>query len=153
MTSDTPAVAEQVAGITPWDQQKLDAMEGRQQAETVEADGPGIPAWDQGMLDAIDGFQASAGAAGTGRDVEAGPVGRTADQDPRRPRQPPRRTVPEVRYAEKFDAARSTVSRVPRGVVQESGVARVETGVEAGGRPWPSCTSEARRRPSASPTS
>jgi hypothetical protein len=66
VTSDTPAVAEQVVGITPWDQQKLDAMEGRQQAEAVEADGPGIPAWDQGMLDAIDGFQASAGHQGNG---------------------------------------------------------------------------------------
>ena len=66
VASDTPAVAEQVAGITPWDQQKLDAMEGRQQAETVEANGPGIPAWDQGMLDAIDGFQASAGRQGNG---------------------------------------------------------------------------------------
>jgi hypothetical protein len=66
VTSDTPAVAEQVVGIAPWDQQKLDAMEGRQQAETVEADGPGIPAWDQGMLDAMDGFQASAGRQGNG---------------------------------------------------------------------------------------
>jgi hypothetical protein len=66
VTSDTPAVAEQVAGITPWDQQKLDAMNGRQQAETVAVDGPGIPAWDQGMLDAIDGFQASVGRQGNG---------------------------------------------------------------------------------------
>jgi hypothetical protein len=66
VTSDTPAVAEQVVGITPWDQQKLEAMEGRQQAETVEVDGPGIPAWDQGMLDAVDGFQASAGRQGNG---------------------------------------------------------------------------------------
>jgi hypothetical protein len=66
VTSDTPAAAEQVAGITPWDQQKLDAMNGRQQAETIEVDGPGIPAWDQGMLDAIDGFQASAGRQANG---------------------------------------------------------------------------------------
>jgi hypothetical protein len=66
VASDRPAAAEQVAGITPWDQQKLDAMNGRQQAETVEVDGPGIPAWDQGMLDAIDGFQASAGRQANG---------------------------------------------------------------------------------------
>jgi hypothetical protein len=66
VTSDTTAVAEQVVGITPWDQQKLDAMDGRQQAETVEVDGPGIAPWDQGKLDAMDGFQASAGGAGTG---------------------------------------------------------------------------------------
>ena len=66
VTSDTPAVAEQVVGITPWDQQKLDAMDGRQQAETVEVDGPGIAPWDQGKLDAMDGFQASAGGAGSG---------------------------------------------------------------------------------------
>ncbi len=62
VTSDTPAAGEQVVGITPWDQQKLDAMAGRQQAETVEVDGPGIAPWDQGKLDAMDGFQASAAA-------------------------------------------------------------------------------------------
>jgi hypothetical protein len=66
VSSDTPAVAEQVVGITPWDQQKLDAMAGRQQAETVESDGPGIAPWDQGKLDAMDGFQASVGGAGSG---------------------------------------------------------------------------------------
>jgi hypothetical protein len=66
VTSDTPAVAEQVVGITPWDQQKLDAMDGRQLAETVEVDGPGIAPWDQGKLDAMDGFQASVGGAGSG---------------------------------------------------------------------------------------
>jgi hypothetical protein len=52
---------EQVVGIAPWDQQKLDAMAGRQQAATVRVDGPGIAPWDQGKLDAMDGFQASAG--------------------------------------------------------------------------------------------
>jgi hypothetical protein len=66
VTSDTPAVAEQVVRIAPWDQQKLDAMNGRQMAETAEVDGPGIAAWDQGKLDAMDGFQASAGGAGSG---------------------------------------------------------------------------------------
>ena len=52
---------EQVVGIAPWDQQKLDAMAGRQQAEGATQDGPGIAAWDQGKLDAMAGFQASAG--------------------------------------------------------------------------------------------
>jgi hypothetical protein len=52
---------EDVVGIAPWDQQKLDAMAGRQQAETVTVDGPGIAPWDQGKLDAMAGFQASAG--------------------------------------------------------------------------------------------
>ena len=66
VASDTPAVAEQVVGITPWDQQKLDAMNGRQQAEAVELDGPGIAPWDQGKLDAMNGFQASAARAGSG---------------------------------------------------------------------------------------
>ena len=93
VTSDTPAVAEQVVGIAPWDQQKLDAMNGRQMAGTAEvdgpgiapwdkgrldamsgrqlaasaeADGPGIAPWDQGKLDAMNGFQASAGGAGSG---------------------------------------------------------------------------------------
>jgi hypothetical protein len=61
VTSDAPAVAEQVVGITRWDQGKLDAMEGRQQAETVQVDGPGIAPWDQGKLDAMEGLQASAG--------------------------------------------------------------------------------------------
>lgn len=64
VASDTPAVAEQVAGITPWDQQKLDAMNGRQQAETAGVDGPGIAPWDQGKLDAAGGLQASAVGSG-----------------------------------------------------------------------------------------
>jgi hypothetical protein len=51
---------EQVVGIAPWDQQKLDAMAGRQQAGSVVADGPGIAPWDQEKLDAMVGFQASA---------------------------------------------------------------------------------------------
>lgn len=51
-----------VVGIAPWDQQKLDAMAGRQQAEKATVDGAGIAAWDQGKLDAMAGFQASAGA-------------------------------------------------------------------------------------------
>lgn len=66
VASDTPAVAEQVAGITPWDQQKVDAMSGRQQAETADVDGPGIAPWDQGKLDAADGLQASAAGSGNG---------------------------------------------------------------------------------------
>jgi len=57
----TPTTREHVVGITPWDQQKLDAMAGRQQAETVSVDGPGIAPWDQAKLDAMAGFQASAG--------------------------------------------------------------------------------------------
>jgi hypothetical protein len=61
VTDDAASVAEQVVGITPWDQQKLDAMNGRQHAETVAVDGPGIAPWDQGKLDAADGLQASAG--------------------------------------------------------------------------------------------
>ena len=60
--ADAPATTrEHVVGIAPWDQQKLDAMTGRQQAETVEVDGPGIAPWDQAKLDAMAGFQASAG--------------------------------------------------------------------------------------------
>jgi hypothetical protein len=66
VASDTPAVAEQVVGITPWDQQKLDAMNGRRQAEIAEVDGPGIASWDQGKLDAADGLQASAARPGLG---------------------------------------------------------------------------------------
>jgi hypothetical protein len=66
VASDTAAVAEQVVGITPWDQQKLDAMHGRQQAATVDVDGPGIAPWDQGKLDAADGMQASAAHPGNG---------------------------------------------------------------------------------------
>ena len=52
---------ESVVGIAPWDQQKLDAMAGRQQAETAASEGPGIAPWDQAKLDAMAGFQASAG--------------------------------------------------------------------------------------------
>ncbi len=61
-TDATATTREPVVGIAPWDQQKLDAMAGRQQAETVVIDGPGIAEWDQGKLDAMAGFQASAGA-------------------------------------------------------------------------------------------
>jgi hypothetical protein len=57
---------QQVVGIAPWDQQKLDAIAGRQHAETVTVDGPGIAPWDQGKLDSIAGFQASAGDRGNG---------------------------------------------------------------------------------------
>ena len=59
----TPEVASadvETVGITPWDQQKLDAMEGRQLAETAETDGPGIAPWDQDKLDAAGSLQASA---------------------------------------------------------------------------------------------
>src|SRR5688572_7298077 len=59
-SGSTTVEREQVVGIGPWDQQKLDAMDGRQQAETVVVDGPGIAPWDQGKLDAMAGFQASA---------------------------------------------------------------------------------------------
>lgn len=62
VASDAPAAAEQVVGIAPWDQGKLDAMNGRQQAETV--DGPGIAPWDQGKLDAAEGLQSSAARSG-----------------------------------------------------------------------------------------
>ena len=66
MAEDSTSVGEKVAGIVPWDQQKLDAMEGRQDAETAAVDGPRIAPWDQDKLDAMDGFQASAGAQGSG---------------------------------------------------------------------------------------
>jgi hypothetical protein len=59
--TDAVTTREHVVGITPWDQQKLDAMAGRQQAETATVDGPGIAPWDQAKLDAMAGFQASAG--------------------------------------------------------------------------------------------
>ena len=73
-TSDTTVAAEQttrgvVAGIQAWDQQKLDAMEGRQAAETfrssVADQAPisiGIPGWDQGMVDAMANYQSFYGA-------------------------------------------------------------------------------------------
>lgn len=60
---DSTRVGEQVVGIVPLDQQKLDAMEGRQDAETAAVGGPGIAPWDQGKLDAMEGFQASVGDA------------------------------------------------------------------------------------------
>jgi len=60
--TDGVTTRENVVGIAPWDQGKLDAMGGRQQAETVAIDGPGIAPWDQGKLDAMAGFQASAGS-------------------------------------------------------------------------------------------
>jgi hypothetical protein len=60
-TDATATNREHVVGIAPWDQQKLDAMAGRQQAVTVPLDGPGIAPWDQGKLDAMAGFQASGG--------------------------------------------------------------------------------------------
>jgi len=60
-TDATTTTRDQVIGIAPWDQQKLDAVDGRQQAETVAVDGPGITPWDQGKLDAMAGFQASGG--------------------------------------------------------------------------------------------
>ncbi len=59
--TDEVTTRETVVGIAPWDQQKLDAVDGRQQAETVAVDGPGITPWDQGKLDAMAGFQASGG--------------------------------------------------------------------------------------------
>jgi hypothetical protein len=61
VATDQVTTRESVAGIAPWDQQKLDAMAGRQQAETAALDGPGIALWDQAKLDAMAGFQASAG--------------------------------------------------------------------------------------------
>ena len=60
LATDELTTRENVVGIAPWDQQKLNAIAGRQQAETVAVDGPGIAAWDQGKLDAMAGFQASA---------------------------------------------------------------------------------------------
>jgi hypothetical protein len=61
--ADEATTRESVVGIAPWDQQKLDAMAGRQHATTVRVDGPGIAQWDQGKLDAMAGFQASASQA------------------------------------------------------------------------------------------
>jgi hypothetical protein len=63
-SDSTTTKRKQVVGIAPWDQQKLDAVDGRQQAETVAVDGPGVAPWDQGKLDAMAGFQASAGGSG-----------------------------------------------------------------------------------------
>ena len=59
-TTSVQTDTDAVVGIQAWDQQKLDAMEGRQAAETfrsaVEDQRPvaiGIPGWDQGMVDAM----------------------------------------------------------------------------------------------------
>jgi hypothetical protein len=60
VTPEVASVGVENVGITPWDQQKLDAMEGRQQAETVETGVPGIAPWDQDKLDAAGSLQASA---------------------------------------------------------------------------------------------
>lgn len=61
VATDDVTTRESVVGIAPWDQQKLDAMPGRQQAETAALDAPRIAPWDQAKLDAMAGFQASAG--------------------------------------------------------------------------------------------
>ena len=78
-TSDTitPAVqtaTDPVVGIQAWDAQKLDAMEGRQAAETFRSvigdqggpkggsAGAGIRGWDQGMVDAMQDYQSFYGA-------------------------------------------------------------------------------------------
>lgn len=62
IATDEVTTRENVVGIAPWDQQKLDAMAGRQLAVTARVDGPGIAPWDQAKLDAMAGFQASAAA-------------------------------------------------------------------------------------------
>jgi hypothetical protein len=61
ITAGDDVVAVPTAGLTSWDQQKLDAMDGRQLAETVEMPPIGIAPWDRGKLDAMEGLQASAG--------------------------------------------------------------------------------------------
>ena len=128
VTSDTPVVAEQVVGITPWDQQKLDAMAGRQQAETVEVDGPGIAPWDQGKLDAMAGFQASAGGARERVDPRWPGSGRSHQRPgPRRP------SHGSQAYGSGSSLQRDRASRVSlRGVVRERGVARPEADVGVG---------------------
>lgn len=60
LETDVVITREHVVGIVPWDQQKLDAMKGRQAAAAHEA-GLGIVPWDPQKLDAMEGFQASAG--------------------------------------------------------------------------------------------
>lgn len=65
LAEDSATTGERFVGIALWDQQKLDAVDGRQAAETAAVDGPGIAPWDQGKLDAMDGFQASAGGQGS----------------------------------------------------------------------------------------
>jgi hypothetical protein len=60
--TSTPTIAEhQTVGIAPWDQQKLDAMDGRQAAARIHETGLGILPWDPRKLEAMEGFQASAG--------------------------------------------------------------------------------------------
>jgi hypothetical protein len=54
-TTDVPVV-----GVAPWDQQKLDAMNGRQAAETLRQT-TGIAPWDEQKLEAMEGLQATAG--------------------------------------------------------------------------------------------
>lgn len=66
VATDATTSEQQVVGIVPWDQQKLDAMAGRQEAEAVVVDGPGITPWDQGKLDAMEGLQASAAREASG---------------------------------------------------------------------------------------
>jgi hypothetical protein len=78
-TSDTTVATERtttefVTGIQAWDQQKLDAMEGRQAAETFRSVdgsqvgpqggsvGAGVRGWDQGMVDAMEDYQSFYGA-------------------------------------------------------------------------------------------
>ncbi|HET9671527.1 MAG TPA: hypothetical protein VFQ40_01605 [Actinomycetota bacterium] len=59
VTSEAPTT-EAPAEVLPWDQQKLDAMDGRQAAETVEVPAIGIAPWDDQKLDAMEGAQAAA---------------------------------------------------------------------------------------------
>ena len=61
LEADVVITREHVFGIVPWDQQKLDAMKGRQAAAAIHEAGLGIVAWDPQKLDAMEGFQASAG--------------------------------------------------------------------------------------------
>jgi hypothetical protein len=61
ITTGDATVEVPAATIAPWDEQKLDAMDGRQEAETVEAPAAGIAPWVQQKLDAMAGLQASAG--------------------------------------------------------------------------------------------
>jgi hypothetical protein len=79
-TSGTTTAAELtstefVAGIQPWDQGMLDAMEGRHAAETsasavgIQPSGQGasvgaagIRSWDHGMVDAMEDYQSFFGA-------------------------------------------------------------------------------------------
>jgi hypothetical protein len=54
-----PTTEVPVVGIVPWDQQKLDAMNGRQAAEIAGMSG--IAPWDEQKLEAMEGLQAAAG--------------------------------------------------------------------------------------------